>query len=164
MKNQLIIKALFLILSHQLVAQNPLAEIKNSISEIKEIYFNQINLNSDSILTKEENREYWKVHELDKHTTAWHISTQSDGMHYTEIYIIKNSELIYAFEEIQCRSNNLEESSVWRCEYFIFDEQVFDYVSLGHGKTEDDAWNPDDIIKQFKNRQAEFQGVFSENQ
>lgn len=162
MKNQLIIKALFLILSHQLIAQNPLAEIKNSISEIKEIYFNQLNLNSDSILYKEENREYWKVHELDKHTIAWHISNQSDGMHYIEIYITKNSELIYAFEEIQYHPFEPDESSIWRCEYFIFDEQVFDYISLGHGKTEDDVWNPDDIIIKFKNRQAEFQGVFSD--
>jgi len=164
MKNQLIIKALFLILSHQLVAQNPLAEIKNSISETKEIYFNQLYINSDSILTKEENREYWKVHELDKHTSAWSISKQSDGMHYIEIYIIKNSELIYAFEEIQYHPFGSDESSIWRCEYFIFDERVFDYVSLGHGKTEEDDWDSDYIIIKFKNREVEFQSFFSVNQ
>src|SRR5690625_1183555 len=103
MKNQLIIKALFLILSHQLVAQNPLAEIKNSISEIKEIYFNQINLNSDSILYKEENREYWKVNELDKHTTAWHISNQSDGMHYIEIRSEEHTSELQSRGHLVCR-------------------------------------------------------------
>src|SRR5690606_218520 len=78
---------------------------------------------------------------------------------YTEIYLLKDGRLVYALEEVKRMRLNHYTQSVWRCEYFIKDDEVIDYSSLGHGKTEDDAWEPESILVQFCKRTADLEKI-----
>jgi hypothetical protein len=75
---------------------------------------------------------------------------------YQEIYYTENKKLIFAQETELYISENLKDTIQWNCKYFFENEKLVDLISLGHGKTEEDNWNPDLILEKFKRRLSEF--------
>ena len=47
----------------------------------------------------------------------------------------------------------------WNCELYIEKGKLISLISLGHGKTEDDNWNPEVIIKMYKTRLTELKKI-----
>lgn len=140
-------------------AQSSLEELKEPILTVRELYFNTSNHHIDGVTDINVHPEFWTVDQLDTHTQAFRISGYHGEKLYTEIYLVKDGGLIYALEEVKGMPLNRRTQSTWRCEYFIKDGQVIDYTSLGHGKTEDDAWRPEDILVQFSKRKVEFEKI-----
>src|SRR5690606_22947839 len=103
--------------------------------------------------------EFWTIDQLDTHTQSFRISWYHKEHLSTELYLVNDEKLIYAVEEVKTMRFNHYPQSVWRCEYFIKNDKVIDYKSLGHGKTEDDAWRPEEILTQFIKRKAELKKI-----
>ena len=140
-------------------AQSSLEELKTPIQDLKEVYFNTINSDIDAATDFNGYQEFWMVDSLDIHTQAIKILSYREEKLYTELYFVQYGKIIYALEEVKGVPLNHRTQSIWRCEYFIKDGQVVDYTSLGHGKTEDDAWRPEDILVQFSKRKVEFNKI-----
>lgn len=158
-KTLFMISALTLTAFANAFAQASLTELKEPILTVRELYFNTSNHHIDGVTDINVHPEFWTVDQLDTHTQAFRISGYHGEKLYTEIYLVKDGGLIYALEEVKGMPLNRRTQSIWRCEYFIKEGQVIDYTSLGHGKTEDDAWRPEDILVQFSKRKAEFEKI-----
>ena len=140
-------------------AQSSLEELKVPIQDLKDVYFNTINSDIDAATDFNGYQEFWMVDSLDIHTQAIKILSYQEEKLYTELYFVQYGKIIYALEEVKYIPINQHTQSIWRCEYYIKDERVVYYTSLGSGKTEDDQWSPEDIIIQFSNRKAEFKQI-----
>lgn len=158
-KTLFMVSALTLTAFANAFAQASLTELKAPILTVRELYFNTSNHHIDGVTDINVHPEFWTVDQLDTHTQAFRISGYHGEKLYTEIYLVKDGGLIYALEEVKGMPLNRRTQSIWRCEYFIKEGQVIDYTSLGHGKTEDDAWRPEDILVQFSKRKAEFEKI-----
>ena len=85
------------------------------------------------------------------------IYTRSNNTErFREIYGIEDGKLIYAFEEILSDYINPNNNVTWNCQYGIENDTIYDYVSLGHGETENDEWNPESIFDQWKNQRVKY--------
>jgi len=140
-------------------AQQSLAEAKAPIQIVRDLYFKTSDHTIDAVTDCNGHPEFWAVGQPDAHTQSFRITRYHEEQLYTEIYLLKDRRLVYALEEVKRMPPNHYTQSVWRCEYFIKDGKIIDYTSLGHGKTEDDAWEPESILIQFGNRKAELEKV-----
>ena len=75
---------------------------------------------------------------------------------FREIYCIEDGKLIYAFEEILSDFINPNNNVTWNCQYGIENDTIYDYVSLGHGETENDEWKPESILNQWKSQRNKY--------
>lgn len=83
-----------------------------------------------------------------------------DNIRFTEEYLLRNKQLIYAVEwEKRTADVPDDEATWWNCEYIIQDNHVVDHKSLGMGKTEGDSFNVQDIIKLWKSRKEVFEDL-----
>jgi len=140
-------------------AQQSLAEAKAPILIIRDQYFKTSDHIIDAVTDCNGHPEFWTVGQPDAHTQSFRISWYNKEQLYTEIYLLKEGRLVYALEEVKRMHLNHYTQSVWRCEYFIKDDRVIDYTSLGHGKTEDDVWEPESILIRLGKRKAELEKI-----
>lgn len=150
---------LYIGLPIQVFAQQSLAEAKASIQIVRDLYFKTSDHTIDAVTDCNGHPEFWTVGQPDAYTQSFRITWYNEDQLCTEIYLLKEGRLIYVLEEVKRMPPNHYTQSVWRCEYFIKDGKIIDYTSLGHGKTEDDAWEPESILIQFGNRKAELEKV-----
>lgn len=141
------------------LAQPSLADVKAPILAAKELYFKNSDRHIDTVTDYNGYPEFWSIDNLDSHTHSFRIMWYQQEHLYTEIYLLDEGNLIYALEEIKDMPFNHRLQSRWRCEYFIQDDLVIDYTSLGMGKTEDDTWDPESVLVQFRKRQAELEKI-----
>ena len=140
-------------------AQQSLVDAKAPILTVRDLYFKTSDHSIDAVTDCNGHPEFWTVGQPYAHTQSFRITRYHEDQLYTEIYLLKEGRLIYVLEEVKRMPPNHYTQSVWRCEYFIKDGKIIDYTSLGHGKTEDDAWEPESILIQFGNRKAELEKV-----
>ena len=71
------------------------------------------------------------------------FSHKSDTIQQT--FYLKNGVLIYATETIATyfTENGNTDSIVWKGDFYFANGKLIDYVTLGHGKSELDTWNPE---------------------
>jgi hypothetical protein len=61
-----------------------------------------------------------------------------------QTFYFKNAQLIYATELITSYygEKNKPDSMVWGGNYYFSKNKLIDFITLGHGKSETDEWNP----------------------
>ena len=97
------------------------------------------------------NNAQWDICQAKKQTKIITINYKKEEMKYTESYVLRHGKLVYAFEQQMDDREGYE--WIWNCRYAIVDEKEAEVISsLGHGKTEDDNWNPNEIIGMYKKR------------
>ncbi|MGV3762826.1 hypothetical protein [Parapedobacter sp.] len=158
-KKLFIAALLYISLFTHAFAQQSLAEAKAPILTVRDLYFKTSDHAIDALTDVNGYLEFWSVGQPDAYTQSFRISWYHEEQLYTEVYLLKGGRLVYALEEVKRMPPNHYTQSVWRCEYFIKDDRVIDYTSLGHGKTEDDAWEPESIMIQFGKRKAELEKI-----
>lgn len=102
---------------------------------------------------------FWSFAELNTTVNSINVWYYRDEQLYSEYYLVENEKLIYAFEQELFIPLNHTPQRVWNCDYYLKKNHVFYHISLGHGKTEDDSWLPDDIVAQFQKRMKERAGI-----
>ena len=62
-----------------------------------------------------------------------------------QTFYLKKGELIFATEQIvpYYPERNKTDSIAWRGDFYFSKGKLFDHVTLGHGKSELDTWNPE---------------------
>jgi len=99
--------------------------------------------------------EIWEVSSLENGKQILVIESYDGDVFYREVYYSKNGVLLYAIDSDRYIKENALQSDIWECESFIKDGKIYSEVSLGHGKTERDDWDPNVIFKMFETRKME---------
>jgi len=93
----------------------------------------------------------WDMCQANKQTKIITIKHKKKEIKYTELYVIRHGKLVYAFE--QQMDDRKGHEWIWNCQFGIVDEKEAEVLSsLGHGKTEDDNWDANEIIAMYKKR------------
>lgn len=99
----------------------------------------------------------WSFCEYENELKLYEVKFTKDNIDFTEKYLTKNNQLIYAVEwEKRTADMKDDEATYWNCEYIILDNHVIDYTSLGMGKTEDESFDPQNILSSWKTRKKIF--------
>jgi len=70
---------------------------------------------------------------------------------HKEMYVVNRGKLEYAFE--QQSDSRKGHQWIWNCQFAIINEKEAEVLtSLGHGKTEDENWDTNEIIEMYKKR------------
>jgi len=83
-----------------------------------------------------------------------------DSTDYTEEYYFKEGQLIYEYEGELWHFPSLgpNEYQGWSGSFYFSKGKLIDHVTLGHGKSELDDWDPEkEILQRLKKRKAELQ-------
>jgi hypothetical protein len=70
-----------------------------------------------------------------------------------QTFYLKKGKLIFATEQVVSyyTENNKTDSISWSGDFYFSNDKLIDYVTLGHGKSEVDIWNPEqDILNAFR--------------
>jgi hypothetical protein len=106
--------------------------------------------------------EFWKICETENGNRIIQIESHEKTDFYVEVYYEKNRELIYAEESIKYMPINHYILQTWTCQFYAEKGKLISMISLGHGKTEDDEWNPDIIFEMYKIRITELNKIAAE--
>jgi len=99
--------------------------------------------------------EFWNICNLENGNRIIQIESHKANTFFQEIYFEKDGELIYALETEKYMPKNKFTQMIWSCEFYANNGKLISLISLGHGKTEDDEWNPEIIFDMYKNRISE---------
>ncbi|MGB6268299.1 MAG: hypothetical protein WBF67_04750 [Olleya sp.] len=106
--------------------------------------------------------EFWRICETDNRNRIIQIDSHEETALYGEVYYEQNGELIYAEESIKYMPINHYVLQPWTCQFYAEKGKLISLMSLGHGKTEDDEWNPEIIFEMYKKRIAELKKIAEE--
>ena len=147
-----------------------LNSVAQSHQEEEEAIRNQINLAYKqalgecvleviAITTLNKKKEFWSICELKNGNRILKIASHDKDIYYEEIYFEKKGMLIYAKETENFIPENYFKQMSWNCEFYTKNGALLTLISLGHGKTEDENWNPDSIFDSYKKRLAELKRI-----
>lgn len=106
--------------------------------------------------------EFWTICETDQENRIIKIDSHEEQTLYQEVYYEQNRELIYAEESIKYMPINHYVLQTWTCQFYAEKGKLVSLMSLGHGKTEDNEWNPEIIFEMYKKRIAELNKIKKE--
>ena len=118
--------------------------------------------NVDAVTDFNGKTEFWRICETDNGKRIIQIDSHEETVLYEEVYYEQNGELIYAEESIKYMPINHYTLQPWTCQFYAENGKLISLMSLGHGKTEDDEWNPEIIFEMHKNRIAELNKIENE--
>lgn len=101
-------------------------------------------------------KEQWIYHQRSDYQSI-EISYLISSTHYSESYSLLNRALIYASESeyTEYSPNSIRGLQI---SYFVKGGKLIHLSSTGHGKTEDDAWEPEqELMTRYKKRIQELQ-------
>lgn len=116
----------------------------------------------DAVTDFEGKTEFWSFAKLNEHVVSFEVWSYQDDNLISEYYLVENGNLIFAFERQLFMPLNHTLQMMWNCAYYLSDEKVFYHISLGHGKTEDDDWQPEVIVDQYNNRVQQQEHIHDE--
>ena len=108
-------------------------------------------------------KEIWKISSLDNGKQILEIESYQGDVYYREVYYSKNGILLYAIDSDRYIKNNSIQGNIWECEFFIKDGKFYSEISLGHGKTEMEDWDPNIIFSMYEKRKNELK-ILKKNQ
>ncbi len=118
--------------------------------------------NVDAVTDFNGKTEFWRICETDNGKRIIQIDSHEETVLYEEVYYEQNGELIYAEESIKYMPINHYTLQHWTCQFYAENGKLISLMSLGHGKTEDDEWNPEIIFEMHKNRIAKLNRIENE--
>ncbi|MDH7447036.1 hypothetical protein [Aquimarina sp. 2201CG14-23] len=134
--------------------------IRDSINiEFTKNYSNCSSYTKNGITNFNGKTEFWKICELKNGNRILQIESHSKSTYFQEIYFEKNGKLIYAKETENYVPMNSFEQMQWNCEFYIKDNNVITFTSLGRGKTENEDWNKNTIIRTYATRVSEIEKI-----
>lgn len=97
-----------------------------------------------------------------KQFTFINVEYKIDSAVYSEKYYLKNGSLIYAYESelLYFPSLKIDDPSTWAGDFYFANNKMIDYVTLGHGKSEKDDWDPEkEILQRLRKRKVEINSL-----
>lgn len=106
--------------------------------------------------------EFWKICSDDKNLRILQIESYEKDILYKEVYFEQNGELVYAEEWMEQMPANHYILNRWMCKFYMKTGKLSSIASMGHGKTENEDWNPEIILEMYTNRLAELDKLAKE--
>lgn len=161
MKNILLtLITLFGILSCNAQTQSDKAEkIRMEINAEFDKNVLECNTQIDALTDFNGKAEFWRICDLKNGYRIISIESHKGSVYYQEIYFEKNGDLIFAKETENYMPKNHFIQMAWNCEFYAENGKLISLISLGHGKTEDEEWNPEIIFTMYKNRLKELEKI-----
>ena len=143
------------------------AQISNAqIAQLTEDQFREkvsaeFQINYNKALTSFENsmdydmtkkNETWSVYEFDN-KRIFKIESKKNNTTFIETFYEVDGQLRYA-QEKEISFINTPDAIEWNCEYFLENGAVKTIMSLGHGKTERDDWDSNEILTTYQKRKT----------
>jgi len=132
-------------------------EIVRAIDNIGKV--NSKSFTKDKIVGKKKFIENWQ--HFDNHNLSRIVIDYTiDSTAYSEKYYFKDGSLIYAYESIILFYPDLgiDQGTMWAGDFYFSKGKLIDHVTLGHGKSEKDDWDPEkEILQRLKKRKMELQ-------
>ena len=129
-------------------------EIRNKIDSQYHMAMSDCPRSPNAITDFNQKTEFWSICISDS-TRILKIHSHSDNAFYEEIYLESNDSLVYAEESVIYMPINSHALQTWKCQFYIQGGKLATLMSLGHGKTEDEDWNPDEIFAMHAQRLKE---------
>jgi hypothetical protein len=98
--------------------------------------------------------QYYKDHQFSRIIIDYKI----DSTIYSERYYLKNGSLIYACENeiMYFPSLGPGEFQGWSGSFYFLKDKLIDHVTLGHGRSESDDWDPEkEVLEKMKRRKED---------
>lgn len=123
--------------------------------------FNSKSYINEKIVNSRKAIQKWQYFD-NKELSLISIGYKIDSTSYTEKYYLYNGGLIYAYEEEiwYQPSLGINEYTMWSGTFYFVRGKLADHVTLGHGKSELDNWNPEqEILLRLKERKKELKSL-----
>ena len=143
-------------------------EIVRKIDKLSETN-NRIFVNDKLINNKkvEENWQHFDNKKLSRIAIDYIIdsaaySERYNSTAYSEKYYFKEGSLIYAYESIVFFLPDLgiDQGTMWAGDFYFAKGKLIDHVTLGHGKSEKDDWDPEkEILERLEKRKKELRSL-----
>ena len=137
-------------------------KLRELINEQYKIENEKCGRNTNTVTNFNGKTEYWKICKTNNGKRIIRIESHEKESLYEEVYFEQNGELIYAEESIRYMKVNHYTSQIWNCQFYAEKGKLVSLMSLGHGKTEDDEWNPEIIFEMYKKRIIELNKIVEE--
>ncbi len=131
-------------------------------SEINQQYLTALakcSANIDAVSNFNSKTEFWRICETNNGKRIIQVDSYKDSLFYEEVYYEENRKLIYAEESINYMPINHFTLQSWTCQFYVKNGNLISLISLGHGKTEDEEWDPEEIFEMHRNRLAELDDI-----
>ena len=96
--------------------------------------------------------ETWSVYEFDN-KRIFKIESKKNNTTFIETFYEVDGQLRYA-QEKEISFINTPDAIEWNCEYFLENGTIKTIMSLGHGKTERDDWDSNEILTTYQKRKS----------
>ena len=96
--------------------------------------------------------ETWSVYEFDN-KRIFKIESKKKNTTFMETFYEVDGQLRYA-QEKEISFINTPDAMEWNCEYFLENGTIKTIMSLGHGKTERDDWDSNEILTTYQKRKS----------
>lgn len=106
--------------------------------------------------------EFWRICKNEDGNRIIQINSHKEDTLFEEVYFEKGDELVYAEESIKYMPINHYTLQPWICQFYTKNGKLVSMMSLGHGKTEDEKWNPEVIFEMHRNRIEELNKIEKE--
>ena len=156
---------LFLIASLSCIGQEKKedsASINKLVAKIDKLSkANSKTFSKDKLIDHKKVKEQWRVFDNKEYSRIIiQYTTDSAGQSvaYTEKYYLKNGSLIYAYESevFFLTGETINEGTTWAGDFYFSKGKLTDHVTLGHGRSELDDWDPEkEILQNWKERKRE---------
>ena len=141
----LIFLMFFCVVNAQDVNQKRLVELRKIVNQIAKQHINNV----QAVTNFDDKTEFWSFGNLGDSIRSYEVWSYQSQYLFSEYYVEQNGKLIYAIESETFIPINHFPQSIWNCVLFVDKGKIINLSSLGHGKTEDDNWNPEEIIEHF---------------
>lgn len=126
--------------------------IRTKINKDFEKNISKCHFSVDIVTSFNDKKEFWSICNLENGNRVLEIHSHKEDTFYQEVYFEKKGELMYAQIVENYHPENHFTQMLWSCEFYIKNREIISLTSLGHGKTEDEEWNPDIIFTMHKKR------------
>ncbi|NVK03676.1 MAG: hypothetical protein HWD92_02590 [Flavobacteriia bacterium] len=137
-------------------------EYENRIDEALRAIQIPVNAPADAV-TLDENgtAQLWHIVEREEGVRVFTIEWYTGEGYYEEIFFELDGELVYvyAMERYNYIPAGHYIQITWYVEYTIKDGEILSHISLGHGKTEVEGWEPESIFEIYEERIRELEGL-----
>jgi len=156
---------LFLIASLSCIGQakkEDSASINKLVAKIDKLSkANSKSFSKDKLIDHKKVKEQWRVFDnkgFSRIIIQYTTDSAGQSVAYTEKYYLQNGSLIYAYESevFFLTGKNINEGTTWAGDFYFSKGKLTDYVTLGHGRSELDGWDPEkEILQNWKERKKE---------
>lgn len=159
LRTMLILTVLLLVTSHTSAQSQSEEEIRADTDA--EFYENmaECSLGVKAVTDFNNKKEFWRLCDLDNGNRIISIESHNDSSYFQEVYFEKNRSLVYAIETQNYIPKNHFIQKIWNVEFYIANKKLVALMSLGHGKTETEDWDPNIIFDMYKVRLNELSKI-----